>query len=123
MTGLYKRLEYNFDMKLPNAVQAVVEIEKLRDYCLSETHPRGKHKARVFAATFGITSEHADELRDLILQGIQNEEAELGEQDEYGQRYVVDVRIRYSGNEAVVRTAWIIRRGDAAPRLTSCYVL
>lgn len=123
MVGLYKRLEYNFDMKLPNAVQAVVEIEKLRDYCLSETHPRGKHKARVFASTLGITSEHAVELRDLILQGIQNEEAELGEQDEYGQRYVVDVRIRHSGNEAVVRTAWMVRSGETTPRLTSCYVL
>lgn len=110
-------------MKLPNAIQAIVEIEKLRDYCLSETHPRGKHKARVFAATLGITSELADELRDLILQGIQNEEAELGEQDEYGQRYIVDVRIRYSGNEAVVRTAWIVRNGETIPRLTSCYVL
>jgi len=49
-------------MKLSNARQAIVEIEKLRDYCLSETHPRGKHKARVFAATLGITSEHAEEL-------------------------------------------------------------
>jgi len=110
-------------MKLPNASQAILEIEKLRDYCLSETHPRGKHKARVFAATLGITSEHAEDLRGLILQAIQNEEAELDERDEYGQRYIVDVRIRYSANEAVVRTTWIIRSGEINPRLTSCYVL
>ncbi len=110
-------------MKLPNAVQAIAEIEKLRDYCLSETHPRGKHKARVFATTLGITSEDANVLRDLILQGVQNEEAKLGEQDEYGQRYVVDVPIRYASKEAIVRTTWIIHSGETVPRLTSCYVL
>jgi hypothetical protein len=110
-------------MKLPNAEQAVLEVEKLRDYCLSETHPRGKHKARVFAATLGITSENAEELRMLILRAIQYEEAELGEQDEYGQRYIVDVRVKYSGKEATVRSTWIIRNGETVPRLTSCYVL
>ena len=110
-------------MKLPNADQAIVEIEKLRDYCLSENHPRGKHKARVFAATLGITSEHAEELRELILRAVQNEEAELGEADEYGQRYIVDARVGYSGNEATVRSAWIIRSGEITPRLTSCYIL
>ncbi len=29
-------------MKLPNADRAVVEIEKLRDYCLNPVHPRGR---------------------------------------------------------------------------------
>lgn len=38
-------------MKLPNGDRAVVDIVKLTDYCLSTTHPRGRHKARVFAAT------------------------------------------------------------------------
>lgn len=32
-------------MHIPNAEQAVVDIRKLREYCLSMTHPRGKHKA------------------------------------------------------------------------------
>lgn len=70
-----------------------------------------------------MISEKAEELRELILQAVQEEEAELGGQDEYGQRYIVDMHIRYSGNEAIVRTAWIIRSGETSPRLTSCYVL
>ncbi len=37
-------------MKLPNGGRAVVEIAKLRDYCLNPAHPRGRHNARVFAA-------------------------------------------------------------------------
>ena len=41
-------------MKLPNGKKAVVEIAKLRDYCLSVAHPEGRHKARVFRAVLGI---------------------------------------------------------------------
>jgi hypothetical protein len=54
-------------MKLPNADRAVVEIEKLRDYCLSSSHPRGRHKARVFFTTLGIAADNAQELKQAIL--------------------------------------------------------
>ena len=40
-------------MKLPNGDRAVIDIAKLRDYCLSPDHLRGRHKARVFAAAQG----------------------------------------------------------------------
>lgn len=40
-------------MKLPNAKEAVVEIGKLRDYCLNPNSVAGKHKSRVFAAALG----------------------------------------------------------------------
>jgi hypothetical protein len=36
-------------MKLPGADVAIVDVEKLTGYCLNPEHPRGKHKARVFA--------------------------------------------------------------------------
>jgi hypothetical protein len=110
-------------MKLPNATRAVIEIEKLRDYCLSEIHPRGKHKARVFATTLGLTAGNALELRDAISAAIQTEEAVVGEQDDYGQRYSVDFSMKRRGRESAIRTAWIIRTGEDVPRLTSCYVL
>ena len=110
-------------MKLPNAEFAIVDIEKLRNYCLSETHPRGKHKARVFAAKLGITTGDALELQDAILSAIRLEDAVASEHDEYGQRYLVDFSMRRQGKEAVIRSAWIIRSGEDMPRLTSCYVL
>lgn len=47
-------------MPLPNGDKAVVDIEKIRAYCLSMVHPRGKHKARVFQAVLGISVEHAE---------------------------------------------------------------
>lgn len=35
---------------MPNADRAVVELRKLTGYCLSFAHPRGRHKAQVFAS-------------------------------------------------------------------------
>ena len=110
-------------MKLPNATRAVVEIEKLRDYCLSASHPRGRHKARVFATSLGMTAEDAEELRDAILSAVMSEDATSTEEDEYGQRYVVDFAMSRQGRQATIRTAWIIRAREGFPRLTSCYVL
>ncbi|MGP0066701.1 MAG: DUF6883 domain-containing protein [Isosphaeraceae bacterium] len=37
-------------MKPPNSDQAEVDLRKLSEYCLSSTHPVGKHKAAVFRA-------------------------------------------------------------------------
>ncbi|HNA89094.1 MAG TPA: hypothetical protein PK989_07300, partial [Anaerolineales bacterium] len=58
-----------------------------------------------------------------ILSAVASEEAVPTEQDEYGQRYVVDFSMNRQGKEAVVRSLWIIRAGEDYPRLTSCYVL
>jgi len=110
-------------MKLPNADRAVVEIEKLRDYCLSSSHPRGRHKARVFVTALGITADDAEELKQAILSAVITEEAMPTERDEYGQRYVVDFSMKRQGKEAVVRSSWIVHSGEDYPRLTSCYVL
>jgi hypothetical protein len=35
-------------MLIPDAENAVVDIRKLRDYCLNLEHDDGKHKARLF---------------------------------------------------------------------------
>jgi hypothetical protein len=53
---------------------------------LSESHPRGKHKARVFATALGLTANEVLELHDAILAAIQTEETVVGEHDEYGVR-------------------------------------
>jgi hypothetical protein len=46
-------------MRLPNAERALVDLDKLRDDCLNPAHPRGRHKARVFASALGITARKA----------------------------------------------------------------
>ncbi len=110
-------------MKIPNADRAIIDIEKLRDYCLSESHPRGKHKARVFVSALGLTTENAIELQESLLSAVISEDAELSENDEYGQRYILDFVMRYKNKEGTIRSTWIGRRGEETPRLTSCYVL
>lgn len=108
---------------MPQAERAVVDLTKLRDYCLSATHPRGRHKARVFEATLGFTSAHAEELRSALLVAVRGTNAERTEQDSYGQRYVVDATVHGPAGQAMVRSIWIIREGEDFPRLITCYVL
>ena len=110
-------------MKVPNADGAVVDIRKLTDYCLSHEHPRGKHKARVFLSALGMTSAHAVELRDTLLQTVRSDDCTLGSVDEYGARYIVDFNYVKGEREAMVRSTWIIKSGESEPHLTSCFVL
>jgi hypothetical protein len=73
-------------MLIPNAEKAVVDIRKLRDYCLNPEHDVGKHKARLFSLSLGMSTDAAEELRQILLEVIQSHEARLGRQDEFGQR-------------------------------------
>jgi hypothetical protein len=110
-------------VKLPNAERAIVEISKLRDYCLNADHPWGRHKARVFASSLGLTQDDADVLRESLLRAAVESDASEGVKDEYGQRYLLDFRMAGPSGEAMVRSSWIILKGEEVPHLTSCYVL
>jgi hypothetical protein len=107
---------------LTNADRAVVEIGKLRDYCLNPDHPRGRHKARVFAATLGLGTTDAERLRDTLLRAAVEGDVTPGEVDRYGRRYMVDFEMVTAVGQAILRSAWIVRDGEDVPRLTSCYV-
>ena len=83
----------------------------------------GRHKARVFAAAIGLTVQHSDELLAALLVAATTVEATASDSDEYGQRYVMDFRMKGPTGEADVRCSWIVRTGEDFPRLTSCYVI
>ena len=108
-------------MRLPNGEQAVVEEAKLLDYCLSTTHPRGKHKARVFAAAFGLTANDMPLLRDALLEAARVGVATATRADEYGQRY--EIRFPFAGPKGTgeIVSAWIIASGQNIPRLVTCF--
>lgn len=109
--------------KLPNSQGAVVELRKLRDYCLSPHHPRGRHKARVFASTLDLTEEDAEGLREALLLAAFSEEASLAESDQYGDRYMLDFEMKTDTGTATIRSGWIVRHDEEFPRFTSCWVL
>lgn len=110
-------------MMIPYADRAMIDVRKLRDYCLSFDHSQGKNKARLFLSALGITAVDADALREELLRAVKSHEARLGKQDEYGQRYTVDFLLEWRGRSAMLRTAWIIERNSEIPRLTTCYPL
>jgi hypothetical protein len=110
-------------MRMPNPERALVAIEKLRDYCLSPEHPRGRHKARVFSAALGFTTDKAEDLKNALLTAAQADTAVPGNRDQYGQRYVLDFPLEGLRGKVTIRSTWIVRTAEDYPRLTSCYVL
>ncbi len=103
----------------------VVDIAKLRDYCLSDTHPRGRHKARVFRARLGLTARDAQRLRQALLDAAHDRRKDLQpvDADKFGQRYVLDFPMTTAVGSAMIRSAWIALAGENVLRLTSCYVM
>jgi hypothetical protein len=110
-------------MKLPGGELAIVDTVKLHDYCLNPLHPRGRHKARVFASALGLTRADAEFLREELLRAAREADAAMDDFDEYGERYTIDFGLERGVRRAMVRSTWIVRRGERFPRLTSCYVL
>jgi hypothetical protein len=110
-------------VKLPNPQNAVVDVNKLRDYCLSLKHPRGRHKARVFVGSLGLTIRDAEVLRAALLRSAIDGEAIPSRGDLYGQRYMVDLKLRGSLGAVTVRDCWIVLAREGFPRMTTCYVL
>lgn len=105
--------------RLPNSHWASVSLAQLRGYCLSTTHPEGKHQARVFAAALGVTAADAVWLQEQLLRAAQEGDAVEKKADEYGTRYQIDWPMR----DVMVRTSWLVPSAGDCPRLITCYVL
>ena len=110
-------------MLIPNAEQATIDIRKLRDYCLNLEHDDGKHKARLFLANLGMTVDDAEALRQILLEAVKIQSAQLGRQDKFGQRYTLDFTIEWQNKDATLRSGWIVEHGSTTPKLTTCYPL
>lgn len=112
-----------FSMLIPHAENAVVDIRKLRDYCLNLEHDDGKHKARLFSSILGMTADDAEELRQILLEVVKTQAAQLGRLDEFGQRYTLDSTVQWQNKSTRLRSGWIIEQGSDIPKLTTCYPL
>ena len=110
-------------MQLPYGDRAIIEQRKIMDYSLSPDHDDGKHKARLFRELVGLTRDHATLLLDALKEAAMAGEAVSGRLDRYGQRYVIDFEFVEPTGQAMIRSAWVIRPGETAPRLVTCYIL
>jgi hypothetical protein len=117
------RLKEDVAMDLPSGEQAIIDPRKIVGYCLSVDHEDGCHKAHVFASILGLTTDHADRLLEALKEAAATGDATLGMQDQYGQRYQIDFEFTGPIGKATIRSAWIIRSGENAPRLVTCYIL
>jgi len=108
---------------LPHAKNAVIDLAKLRDYCLDPLHPRGRHKARVFRTALGLHQADAGWLKAAIEAALPDCEGLELETDEFGARWRVDLALTRQGKSAVVRSLWIVRPGETVLRFVTCWVL
>ena len=110
-------------VKLPNAEHAEVDVAKLRYYCLSPSHPRGRHKARVFSSRLGLGPADAERLRAILLDAARTAtNAVRGSEDAYGTRHVLDLPVWGPYGGSTIRSHWIVRRGESFARLITCHV-
>ena len=108
---------------LPNGAKASLDIRKLKDYCLNASHPRGRHKARVFRKALGINVDDAAWLRDALLEAARDGEATHVATDSWGGHWRVDVSVTRHGKSAVITTVWLAPGDDDRPRFVTCWVL
>lgn len=95
---------------------------KLAGYALDPTHPRGRHKARVFSAALGIEQGDWRYLRDQLVDGIVAAPVNGTRVTPFGVLYEVVVLVDgLNGATAPVAAIWIIE-GDEPPRLVSTWV-
>ncbi len=99
--------------------QAIVDERKLLEYCLSPVHHKGRHKARVFAAALGFTQADAGDLQRELLWAARREAPVFEKADQYGRRYRIEFRI----HGVLIRSSWMVRAGEQAPRFLTCYVV
>ena len=101
-------------MQLPNPDQAVVAPARVRDYLLSFEHPVGRFKAGYQREAWAVLQ--ADLLATARL------EARAVEPSPFGQKFEVAAMLQGPGGRPLaVRVVWLVRRGEAFPRLITAY--
>ena len=95
--------------RLPNSDHATLDISKIQDYFLNPSHPRGRHKARVFREALDLQRSDAAWLRGALLEAARTGEASEVAVDTWGAHWRLDATIRRHDRDVVVRTIWIVR--------------
>jgi hypothetical protein len=106
-------------VKLPNADQAVVEPEKVRDYLLSPHHPIGKFKAAFFAR-LGYFQAQWEALADDLRSVASLHDALPGQPSQFGLKFEISAILTGpSGKSAHIVTVWMVRHGEQVARFVT----
>jgi hypothetical protein len=110
-------------VKLPNGQRADLGT-KLEDYSLNALHRDGRHKARVFQSVLGITRANAAVLYSALLEAAASSDNAVYRGDnKFGEVYELRFPMTTAQGTATVLSAWIIRRNEDFPRLTTCFIV
>ena len=108
-------------MRLPNRENAYIPQSKLNDYLLSETHPVGSAKARVFSAA-GFNRTNTSLLEQELIAVAHHQKIIDTISSPYGVKYLMEGTLQTpSGEPLQIRTVWIIETGQDSPRLVTAY--
>ena len=110
-------------VKLPNGDRADLGT-KLSDYVLNPEHRHGRHKARVFVSSLGITRQNQQLLADALRKAATDstDVISIGDQG-FGEIFEIRFPLATDRGQATVLSAWIIRRGEDFPRLVTCFIV
>lgn len=108
-------------MRMPNADNAVIAPEKLRDYLLNPAHRRGSPKARMLLSC-GYRADNWQVLEaDLRSQHL-TVEVTATRDTAYGRRFEVRAPLATpSGRRVVFESIWQIDTGTKVPRFITMY--
>ena len=111
-------------MKLADfANSVIVDARKFTNYALNYNSPRGENKAIVFEKVLGFTKDNYTELLLQIESKALHADATFHSEDKYGKRYTVDLLIEGTkGQQAIVRTGWLVSSEDDKAHLVTIYV-
>ena len=108
-------------MQLPNAEDAIIDRKKVTHYLLSTEHPDGRAKSRFFGL-LGFSCDEPDRLIRALLRmaaaGTVAEEVVTP----FGRKYIVNGMLEAPNGWAVnIRSVWIVRKSETAPRFVTAY--
>ena len=109
----------------PKFRQIIVDIAKLRDYCLSPSHPHGRHKARVFRSRLGFQPNDAEGMREALLNAAREYPERLVHRktDHHGRHYVLAVELSSPVGTGIIRSIWVVPTGEEdVLRFITCYL-
>ena len=110
-------------MDLPHTDHLVVNLTKVRDYLLSESHPLGRHKATFFKK-YGFSSKDPGVLIEALQIHARANPLSGTTASKYGTRYTVDGPLESpSGASVQLRTVWFVESNEAQTRLVTAYPL
>ncbi|KAB2849925.1 MAG: hypothetical protein F9K44_06460 [Hyphomicrobiaceae bacterium] len=105
--------------KLPNADLAIIEPEKILDYLLSDSHPVGRHKAAFFK-TFGFRRSNPDFLHRALIEHGKSHDIVRTTTTNFGEKFELSgPLVSPDGRLSIVRSVWIIYKGEEIPRFVT----